>query len=284
MTPGPGRLIIAFLKLTNTMRVALGIEYDGTDYVGWQRQKSGTGVQEMVERALAVVADEPVETVCAGRTDSGVHAAAQVAHFDTNAERSARGWMLGLNSNLPDDINATWAKDVDRDFHARFSAECRTYRYLILNRLARSGLYRRRAWWVHEPLDEIAMQEAAKSLLGKHDFSSFRAAGCQASTAVREISEITVRRQDCWVIVSITANAFLQHMVRNITGTLVAIGRGEEQPAWITSVLGRTDRKAAGIAAPPHGLTFAGVRYPQKFGVPPGNEDSPGFNVYDSIL
>ena len=266
------------------MRVALGIEYDGTGYVGWQRQKSGTGVQELVEGALALVADEPVETVCAGRTDSGVHAAGQVAHFDTTAERSARGWLLGVNSNLPDDINATWAKDVDQDFHARFSAECRTYRYLILNRLARSGLFHRRAWWVHEPLDASAMQLGGNLLLGKHDFSSFRAAGCQAATAVREVTNLTVRREDCWVVVSITANAFLQHMVRNITGTLVAIGRGEEQPDWAKSVLDRTDRKAAGIAAPPQGLTFAGVRYPEKFGVPPGNGDSIGFNVYDSVL
>ena len=129
------------------MRVALGIEYDGTGYVGWQRQKSGTGVQELVEGALALVADEPIETVCAGRTDSGVHAAGQVAHFDTTAERSARGWLLGVNSNLPDDINVTWAKDVDQDFHARFSAECRTYRYLILNRLARSGLFQKSVRW-----------------------------------------------------------------------------------------------------------------------------------------
>jgi tRNA pseudouridine38-40 synthase len=266
------------------MRVALGLEYDGTGYVGWQRQKSGTGVQAVLEKALAIVADETVETVCAGRTDAGVHAAGQVVHFDTQAKRTDRGWMLGANSNLPDDINTIWATAVDDEFHARFSAESRTYRYLVLNRLARSSLYRHRAWWVHEPLDENAMQQGANLLLGRHDFSSFRAAGCQASTAIREITDLTVRRQDCWVIISVTANAFLQHMVRNIAGTLVAVGKGEETPDWVGSVLDRGDRTAAGIAAPPHGLTFASVRYPAGFNVPSGKADSPGFNVYDSIL
>jgi tRNA pseudouridine38-40 synthase len=262
----------------------MGVEYDGSGYVGWQRQKSGTGVQERVEEALATVADEPVKTICAGRTDAGVHAAGQVVHFDTQAARTARGWMLGANSNLPDDINATWATVVDDEFHARFSAISRTYRYLILNRPARSSLYRRRAWWVHEPLDEKAMQDGGAQLLGRHDFSSFRAARCQASTAIREITDLTVRREDCWVIISVTANAFLQHMVRNIAGTLVAVGKGDERPEWVASVLGSADRTAAGIAAPPHGLTFAAVRYPDSFDVPPGNADSPGFNVYDSVL
>ena len=208
------------------MKIALGIEYDGTAYVGWQRQKSGTGVQERVERAIEKVANQPVEIVCAGRTDTGVHATGQVVHFDTEAERTARGWLLGVNSNLPDDINATWARPVQNEFHARFSATSRSYRYLILNQLCRSALYRHRAWWVYEPLDEAAMRDASQILLGEHDFSAFRAAGCQASTATRTISDLSIERHGHWIIINVTANAFLQHMVRNITGTLVAIGKG----------------------------------------------------------
>lgn len=266
------------------MRIALGIEYDGTGYVGWQRQKSGTGVQEPLEKAIQIVADAPVEVVCAGRTDAGVHAAGQVIHFDTAAERTPRGWLLGINSNLPDDVNVTWASPVSDEFHARFSAQSRSYRYLILNRLQRSALFRRRAWWVYEPLDEKAMSEAAAMLLGRHDFSAFRAAGCQAPTATREITQLSVQRQGNWVIVDVTANAFLQHMVRNITGTLVAIGRGEKDPTWARIVLESADRKQGGIAAPPHGLTFMDVCYPASFGVPPRNGDTFGINVYDSPL
>lgn len=266
------------------MRVALGIEYDGTGYVGWQRQKSGTGIQEPVEAAIAAVADEPVEAVCAGRTDAGVHASGQVVHFDTCAERGTRSWLLGVNANLPADINVTWASLVAGEFHARFSARSRTYRYLILNRLVRSALFRHRAWWVHEPLDEKAMQAGGDLLLGEHDFSAFRAAGCQAATAIREITRLSVERRAHWVMVTVTANAFLQHMVRNITGTLVAIGRGERDPGWAKSVLESTDRTAGGVAAPPHGLTFLDVSYPDQYGVPPRKADTPGINVYDSSL
>ncbi len=250
------------------MRIALGLEYDGTSYNGWQRQRSGTGVQQRVEEALSRVADEPIETVCAGRTDTGVHATGQVVHFDTRSERSDRGWLLGANSNLPDDINVTWATAVDEDFHARYSATSRSYRYLILNRLQRSALHRHRAWWVFEPLDDGLMHEAAQALLGEHDFSAYRAAGCQASKAIREILSIAVRRDNDWVSLEVTANAFLQHMVRNITGTLVAIGRGDEAADWANAVLESRDRKAAGVAAPPHGLTLVKVDYPAEFGLP----------------
>jgi len=265
-------------------RIALGIEYDGTAYVGWQRQKSGTGIQQCVEEAVAAVADEPVEVICAGRTDAGVHATGQVAHFDTGRERSMRGWLLGINSNLPDDINVTFATRVAGDFHARFSANSRTYHYLILNRLVRSSLYRSRAWWIHEPLDAELMNEAAGHLLGEHDFSAFRAAGCQASTATREVTELTVSRKNCWILVSVTANAFLQHMVRNITGTLAAVGRGEQSPGWVKEVLDTRQRTAAGVAAPAHGLTFVHVSYPGDAGLPPANADTPLINVYDSTL
>lgn len=250
------------------MRIALGIEYDGTSYNGWQRQKTGLGVQQRVEEALTIVANENVAVVCAGRTDTGVHATDQVVHFDSQSERSNRGWLLGANSNLPADISVNWAKPVNEEFHARFSATTRRYRYVILNRPHRSALHRDRAWWVYEPLDAERMHAAAQHLLGRHDFSAFRAAGCQAKTAVREISQISVSRRDDWLTLDVTANAFLQHMVRNITGTLAAVGKGEQEIDWFTSVLESRDRKAGGIAAPPHGLTLVGVGYPESFGLP----------------
>lgn len=253
------------------MRLALGIEYDGTSYVGWQRQKSGIGVQQPIEEAIASVANEPVEAVCAGRTDAGVHAVGQVAHFDTTAERSTRGWLLGINSNLPPDVNATWASVVEDDFHARFSAESRTYCYLILNRLVRSSLFRHRAWWIHEPLNEQSMQAGGEMLLGEHDFSAFRAAGCQASTPHRLLSKLIVARRDHWVSITVTANAFLQHMVRNITGALVAIGRGDQRPEWAGEVLASGDRTAGGMTAPAHGLTLVSVSYPDRFALPSAN-------------
>jgi len=208
-------------------------------------------VQQRLEEALALVANETVEVVCAGRTDTGVHACGQVAHFDSASERSDRGWLLGANSNLPDDISVTWARPVADDFHARFSATARSYRYRILNKLERSALFRERAWWVYQPLDAERMQAAAQCLLGRHDFSAFRAAGCQASTAVREITSIV-----------------LQHMVRNIMGTLAEIGLGEQDVEWASEVLESRDRKSGGIAAPPHGLTLVSVTYPASFGIP----------------
>lgn len=250
------------------MRIAIGIEYDGTAYNGWQRQKSGTGVQEVVEAALAQVANHPVEVVCAGRTDTGVHASGQVAHFDTSAERATRSWLLGANSNLPDDVNLAWAQPVPDAFHARYSAEARTYRYLILNRMLRSSLYRNRAWWVHDPLNEARMQAAADLLIGEHDFSAFRAAGCQARTAVRDLRRLDVRRSGDWLALTVTANAFLQHMVRNLAGVLVAVGAGERPPGWARDVLLSRDRTLGGVAAPAHGLTLVRVDYPVALGVP----------------
>lgn len=250
------------------MRIAMGIEYDGTAYNGWQRQKTGTGVQEVLERALSTVADETVETVCAGRTDTGVHASGQVVHFDTGATRSSRGWLLGANSLLPDDVNASWVTFVGDDFHARYSATRRTYRYLLLNRLVRSALARRRAWWVYRHLDVARMRRAARHLLGEHDFSAFRAAGCQASTPVREVFDIDVERAHDWIGITVAANAFLQHMVRNLTGVLVAVGQGEQPPEWAAEVLRSRDRTAAGVAAPAHGLTLVRVDYPAEFELP----------------
>jgi len=250
------------------VRIALGLEYDGTSYNGWQRQRTGTGVQQRVEEALSDVADEAIQIVCAGRTDTGVHASGQVVHFDTGSARSSRGWLLGANSNLPDDISVTWAQPVEDSFHARFSATTRSYRYRILNRLERSALYRHRAWWVYEPLDAARMHDAAQALVGRHDFSAYRAAGCQASSAIREITSIAVTRNGDWISLEVSANAFLQHMVRNITGTLVAIGRGDEDENWAEAVLQTRNRKAGGAAAPPHGLTLIRVDYPEEFALP----------------
>lgn len=250
------------------MRIALGIEYDGTAYNGWQRQNTGLGVQQRLEEALYKVADHPVDVTCAGRTDTGVHARGQVVHFDTPSARDDRGWLLGANSNLPDDICVTWVRQVDDEFHARFSASGRNYRYHILNRLVRSALYRHRAWWVYPPLDARRMHEAGQCLVGEHDFSAFRAAGCRANTPHRKITKLSVVRDGDWITIEVSANAFLQHMVRNISGSLATVGEGEKPGNWIAEVLRSCDRKKGGIAAPPHGLTLMSVEFPNSFGIP----------------
>lgn len=250
------------------MRLALAIEYDGSAYNGWQRQTTGLGVQERVERALTRVANHPVEVVCAGRTDTGVHASHQVIHFDTTSTRTSRGWLLGANSLLPEDVSVCWVAPVRDDFHARFSAVSRTYRYLILNRLVRPALFRQRAWWVYDKIDDEPMRVAAAYLLGEHDFSAFRAAGCQAATAVRELRALDVRRQGDWISVTVRANAFLQHMVRNVVGQLLEVGRGDCPPAHLLAVLESCDRRKAGISAPAQGLTLVHVEYPPEFELP----------------
>ena len=230
-------------------------------------------MQQRLEEALEVVAAEPVNVVCAGRTDTGVHATGQVVHFDTASERGKRGWLLGVNSNLPDDVSVTWVQPVPDDFHARFSAISRSYRYRILNRLQRSALHRHRAWWVYRELDAARMHEAAQLLVGEHDFSAFRAAGCQAASPIRRLESIGVQREGDWLTLDVTANAFLQHMVRNITGLLATIGLGEQDVRWARDVLAGRDRTSGGIAAPPHGLTLVGVRYPPAFEIPAAASD-----------
>ncbi len=250
-------------------RIALGIEYDGTGFCGWQMQKSGVRtVQEELEKALASVANAPVRVHCAGRTDTGVHAVGQVVHIETAAERSPRSWILGANCNLPSDVNVTWAKQVDGLFHARFSATSRAYRYLILNRMSRSSLYCNRAVWSHRPLDAERMHEAAQPLVGNHDFSSFRALGCQAHSPVRTVSRLDVTRQGDRVIIDVEAQAFLHHMVRNLAGVLMAIGRGDQPVAWAKEILERRDRTKGGVTAPPEGLYLMHVGYPPEFEIP----------------
>ncbi|HEX7029211.1 MAG TPA: tRNA pseudouridine(38-40) synthase TruA [Gammaproteobacteria bacterium] len=250
------------------MRIAAGIEYDGSAFAGWQTQPHAPSVQDAVERALSTVADHDVKVVCAGRTDAGVHALGQVVHFDTRAIRSQRSWVLGANSNLPASVNVCWTREVPEDFHARFGAVARSYRYVILNRWVRSAVHAARATWIHEPLDAEAMHRAAQHLRGEHDFSSYRALACQAKSPVRTVESIAVRRDDEWVTLEITANAFLHHMVRNIAGTLIAIGKRERPEDWTLEVLRHRDRALGGVTAPPQGLYFVGPRYPGRFAIP----------------
>lgn len=243
-------------------RIALGIEYDGSRFRGFQRQRQRPTIQEVLEQALARVADEPVVVHCAGRTDTGVHALCQVAHFETSARRSERAWVLGCNTHLPGSVAVRWARDVDDRFHARFSARGRRYRYRILNRWIRPGLEAGRVAWERRRLDEQRMHVAAQALVGEHDFSSFRALGCQARQPIREIRAISVSRNGDEIRLDVAANAFLYHMVRNIAGTLIAVGAGERQPEWVADVLAARDRTCAGVTAPAEGLYFMGVEYP----------------------
>jgi len=243
-------------------RVALGLEYDGACFYGFQRQRQSPTVQEVLERAISRVADHAVTVHCAGRTDTGVHATGQVAHFESPSRRSERAWVLGCNTHLPAGCSVLWARAVDSAFHARFSARARRYRYRILNRWTRPGLEAGRVAWERRPLDAERMRVAARRLIGEHDFSSFRADGCQARHAVRTIREIEVGRSGHYVDLDVTANAFLYHMVRNIAGTLIEIGAGRHAVEWIDGVLAARRRAAAGPTAPADGLYFVGVEYP----------------------
>jgi tRNA pseudouridine38-40 synthase len=250
------------------MRIALGIEYDGTGFLGWQRLSHGATVQGELERALSMVAAHPVEVTCAGRTDAGVHGVCQVVHFDTEAQRDPRGWTLGACSNLPTGVAVLWARQVAEDFHARFAARSRRYRYTVLNRPVRAALQARYVTWERLPLDAGRMHAAAQALLGEHDFSAFRAASCQAAHANRCVLAIDVRREDEQVIVEIEANAFLHHMVRNIVGSLLPVGRGERPVGWLAELLAGRNREVAGPTALPNGLAFIGPRYEAHWGLP----------------
>jgi tRNA pseudouridine38-40 synthase len=250
------------------MRIALGIEYDGTDFLGWQRLSHGETVQGALEQALSFVAAHPIEVTCAGRTDAGVHGRCQVVHFDSAVQRDARSWILGGCSNLPTSVAVVWAQPVSADFHARFSARSRRYRYTILNRPVRAALDARYVTWERQPLDAERMHEAAQVLVGEHDFSAFRAISCQAAHARRAVLAIGVRREGEQVIVEIEANAFLHHMVRNIVGSLLPIGRGERPVAWMGELLAGRNREVAGPTAPSSGLTFLGPRYEPHWGLP----------------
>lgn len=243
------------------MRIALGIEYDGTGYHGWQRQDNICTVQEKVEYALSKVAAEPISVVCAGRTDVGVHALGQVVHFDTTAMRSDRAWILGANTNLPTDIRVLWARHTSSDFHARFSATARQYRYIIYNSMVASAVLRHRTMWVPFTLNEKLMHEAGQYLVGEHDFSSFRGSGCQAKSAQRNVISLVVARNSNMVTIDIKANAFLLHMVRCIVGMLVKVGKGEKPPSWAKELLAVRDRRLSAATAPSQGLYLTRVEY-----------------------
>lgn len=250
-------------------RIAAGIEYDGSGFFGWQVQSHARSIQSTLNAAISTVADEVLTTAAAGRTDTGVHACGQVVHFDSVAERSEYAWLRGINSNLPADIAVQWVRAVPGDFHARYSALARTYRYVILNRPVRSALDRHRAWQLRAPLDAVLMQLAARQLLGEHDFSSFRAAGCQSRSAVRRIEALEVVRHGDYVVIEVRANGFLYHMVRNIVGSLVRVGSGEAGAGWIGELLAIKDRRLAAPTAPSTGLFLAAVHYPDEFAFPP---------------
>jgi len=250
------------------MRFALGVQYDGAGFYGWQIQNNGRTVQQVLEQAVSKVVDEPVRLFCAGRTDSGVHGVAQVAHFDTLALRDEKALIFGSNAFLEHDVSVVWAKQVHDDFHARFSALSRQYRYVICNTPVRPALLRKHLSWHHRPLDVKSMKAAALYLQGEHDFSSFRAAGCQAKSAIRTIESLEVCRSGDAIYIDVKANAFLQHMVRNIAGVLMKIGSGECEPEWAREVLEYRDRTKGAKTASPCGLYFVGAYYPKKFQLP----------------
>jgi tRNA pseudouridine38-40 synthase len=252
------------------VRIALGLEYDGARFAGWQTQKDGSGIQDAVEAALRSFVGQPVPIVCAGRTDAGVHATGQVIHLDSPVQRDSQSWVRGVNRHLPRAVSIRWAREVPGEFHARFSALNRTYEYWILNDPVRSPLYEDRAGWVFQPLDVAAMHTAAQALLGKHDFSAFRSVECQAASPVRELRRFDVERIGRLVRTRVTANAFLHHMVRNLVGTLVYIGIGRHPPQWAGDVLAGRDRAAAAPTFAACGLYLTRVEYDRELDLPSG--------------
>ena len=257
-------------------RVALGISYDGRPWQGWQKQPNGQTVQDALERALAAFATVPVQTTCAGRTDTAVHALGQVVHFDCEVNRSEESWVRGVNAHLPESISVQWAQYVDDTFHARFSATARAYTYVLLNSRVRQPLWAGRAGWVFQSLDVSAMTQAAQALLGEHDFSSFRSSQCQAKSPVRTITELSVKQQGCLIFVSLRGNAFLHHMVRNIIGALVQIGQGRESIEYMADLLALKDRTKGAPTFSPDGLYLTEVSYPQGM---LSQRQAPGFGL-----
>lgn len=254
-------------------RYAIGVEYDGSDFRGWQRLtrpglEDTQTVQGVLESALSSVADEAVATVCAGRTDAGVHGHCQVVHFDSVARRDPRAWTLGATTRLPPSVSVVWCRPVAADFNARFSAVARRYRYRILNRSVRPALARQWLSWHWRPLDADAMHRAAQALLGEHDFGAFRSAECEATHGRRNLQRISVAREGDVVTIDVQANAFLHHMVRNIVGSLLEVGAGAKPVDWIGALLAGRDRRLAGPTAPAAGLVFVGPLYPALHGLP----------------
>lgn len=250
------------------MKIALGVEYDGSRFCGWQLQEAVRTVQGELESALAQVANHPVRVITAGRTDTGVHAAGQVVHFESDAVRPDLSWSRGTTRYLPDDVAVLWARRVSDDFHARFAAIERSYRYIILNRKVRPTFLHKRVSWDYRPLDVERMRRAASPLLGRHDFNAYRAVACQAKTSERDLRSLSVRREGDFVIIDARADGFLHHMVRNLVGVLSAIGAGERDTDWSVQVLASRDRAQGGVTAPPDGLYLMNVVYPEHFRIP----------------
>ena len=251
-------------------RIALGVEYDGSAFHGWQMQRDPVmpTVQATLEQALGQIANHPVRVHCAGRTDTGVHALSQVVHFETSVQRPLKAWIMGANTHLPASVCVRWAQPVGDDFHARFSAFKRRYRYIIYNQPVRSAVLAGKVSWQCLPLSEQLMQQDAQLLVGSHDFTSYRAVACQSRSAVRDVESIQLYRQGALVVMDIEANAFLMHMIRNIAGVLMAVGSGKQSPGWAGEVLSARDRRLGGVTAPPHGLYFLGALYPEVFQLP----------------
>lgn len=250
------------------MRVALGLEYDGAAFLGWQSQQHGRTVQDTLEHALSQIAAHPVRVNCAGRTDAGVHALVQVAHFDTDRGRPDTAWVRGVNAHLPPAVAVRWAAQVADDFHARFKACARRYRYMLYNAPSRPAIFASKVGWYHAPLDEIAMADAAAVLVGEHDFSAFRSAECQAKTPVKTLHSVSVARQGQHVLFDFHGNAFLHHMVRKIVGALVFVGKGRYPPAWLGELLAGRDRTVAPPTFAPDGLYLTGVEYDEGWNLP----------------
>ena len=251
------------------MRIALGVEYDGSGYHGWQRQEPGVAtVQGEVEAALSRVANTAVRVICAGRTDAGVHATGQVVHFDTEVERENKSWVFGANANLPDDVAVRWAVRVPEHFHARFSAVSRSYRYIICSDPVRPALLRRQVTWNYRTLGVERMRAALPYLRGRHDFTAYRSVHCQAQSPVRTLEHLALHRQGSLLVLEVRADAFLMHMVRNIAGVLMSIGSGRREPDWAGEVLAARDRRAGGVTAPPWGLYLVRIGYPDEFALP----------------
>ena len=254
------------------MRIALGVEYDGSPYCGWQSQAEGLTVQDTLQAALSAISGEKISVMAAGRTDTGVHGIEQVVHFDTQIERPLQAWVRGVNALLPNSVAVRWAHPVSEGFHARFSAQGRSYRYFLLNRNTRTALHAGKVGWHHLPLDLVAMQQAAQCLLGTHDFSAFRASQCQAKSPLKTLRQLDISREGDMLIFDVSADAFLHHMVRNIVGCLVYVGKGKYPVEWLADVLASRDRKRAAPTFSPDGLYLRHVKYDAKWGLPQGQD------------
>ena len=250
------------------MRHVLGISYDGSGFDGWQSQPSRNTVQDVLENALSSIADVPVRVSAAGRTDTGVHAAAQVVHFDCDSDRPEMAWVRGTNAHLPPEVAVQWALSVGDGFHARFSAVQRSYRYVLYNHPVRNALMSRHVGWYHRKLDVVRMEKAAQWLVGEHDFSAFRSSECQAKSPVRNLMAASVRATGPQIIFDFSANAFLHHMVRNMVGSLIYVGSGKQEPGWIGELIKGRDRAAAAPTFAPQGLYLSGVEYPEEWALP----------------